>query len=218
MVTLSIALAMLASFPTVGAMHVGDEAQHAVSEAANAGSGATQLDDRCEDVHASSVPIIHPAVDVGVIELCDEDGDGTWDTASVHTRYVRTSGEVSVTDETRQRSDHQDRETQAEAHLTTSGPVRPVVYQSATLEDDGNDGQVDRVDQEGEAGTRLAGVSYLLTGLDQDGDSVVDGYGVTVCSTGVGCERPGIRDVPEIPDKVELPDTVVELPIVGYVP
>lgn len=216
-VTLLIALAMLAGFPTVAATHVGDEAQHTISEATHAGSEATEMDDRCEDFHASSVPLVHPAVDVAVVELCDVDGDGTWDTAEFDSR-VGASGEVSVTDRTRQRSDHQDRRTEAEAEVTTDGPVRPVVYQSASLHDEGNDGQVDRIDQEGEAATRMAGAYYLVTGLDQDGDQVVDGYGLTLCAPGAGCERPGIRTLPEIPNRIDLPDTVVELPVVGYVP
>lgn len=216
-VTLLIALAMLAGVPTVAATHVADEAQHTISEATHAGSEAADADDRCEDFHASSVPFVHPAVDVGFVELCDEDRDGTWDTAEFGTR-AGLGGEVSLTDRTRQRSDHQDRRIQAEAEVTTDGPARPVVYQSATLDDDGNDGQIDRIDQEGEAGVRPAGAYYLVTALDQDGDQVVDGYGLTLCATGAGCERPGIQTVPEVPDRIDLPDTVVELPIVGYVP
>lgn len=197
MVTLLLAIAMVAGIPSAAAVDTGSS---------------------CESFHASSVPVLHPQVDVGEIVLCDDDGDGAFDTAAFHTRYVETEGEASLTDETKQRADHQDREIEADARLSTGGPARPAVEQSVTADDDGNDGQIDRVDHEGAAETRLTRSSYLVTGLDDDGDGLPDGYGLTVCSTFVGCERPGPRAVPEVPDRVDLPDTVVYIPPVGYIP
>lgn len=176
------------------------------------------LDADCQDFYASSIPLLHPNLDVGTVEVCDEDRDGVFDTVSFHTKHAPSHGGVSVTDETKQRSDHQDRQTEAEVQFTAGLPVKPIVYQSVTVEDEGNDGQVDDVEHAGTAFTRLAAASYVLELLDDDQDRVPDGYGLTLCSTGIGCSAPGPRLVPQPPERIDLPDTVVHIDPIGYIP
>lgn len=165
----------------------------------------------CEDFEAASAPYLDPSVDLAYVELCDEDGDGNWDTATFETNRVYMDGKVSVTDETKQRWDHQDRETQAEARVSPGVPGTPIVYLSSTAEDEGNDGQIDNADHELALHAGPGSVSEIGTVVDDDGDSVPDGYGLTVCSFGVGCATPGPRDVPNPPERIDLPDTVIDV-------
>lgn len=202
-IALLLAVAMLASVPSVAGQSPGPE---------------EGLDADCEEFFASSIPILHPNLDVGKVKVCDEDRDGVFDTVTFHTKRVHTNGGVSVTDETKQRSDHQDRHIEAEAQFSASAPIKPIVYESLTVKDEGNDGKVDNVEHAGTAFTRLAAASYILEVIDDDQDRVPDGYGLTLCSTGIGCSAPGPRLVPEPPERIDLPDTVVEIEPIGYIP
>lgn len=179
---------------------------------------ATAASSDCERYRTTAVPLLHPSLDVGYAERCDEDGDGTTDTVAFQTEHVSNNGYVSLTHEEKQRSSHQDAETTLEARLTPDTPVKTITYQRVEAQDDGNDGQIDRIDGEGILHTGAGSASYLATLFDDDANHVPDAYGLLVCSSATGCEAPGPNTLPEVPDRIDLPDTVVYIPGVGYVP
>lgn len=186
-----------------------------VSVPAAAGSTSSS---ECTSVHTSVIPLLHPTADLVHVEVCDEDGDGASETVTFETERAPTEGQARLSDETKQRSDHQDRETDAEVRLSTGLPGTPIVHQRATVHDEGNDGQIDRIDHRSTGYTRLSGVSYQVTVLDQAGDRIPDGYGLTVCTPLLGCQSPDPTQLPGAPDRIDLPDTVVHLEPIGYIP
>lgn len=194
--TLALALTVLVSVPAAAAGSVGSE---------------------CETFYVSSVPIVNPQlVDVAQVQLCDEDDDGTFDTVNFQTDDVYTRGGVSVTDETKQRADHQDRRTRTSALLAPSLPTNPRIGASVTLDDEGNDGQVDAINTRATAQTTLTTAGYDVDLLDRNDDRVPEGYGFTVCGPTIGCQAPQ-PDV-DVPNRVDLPDTVVYVEPIGHLP
>lgn len=178
-------------------------------------AAADGLTDECETFRASSIPLLHPELSVGEVQLCDEDRDGAYDTVAFETRYVQNEGFLSVTDEEKDRRSHEDRDTNAQFRLEPGTPGKVIVYQDAHVSDDGNDAQVDDAESEGGVYTHLGQPGYVLTASDDNGNGVPQSYGVLACSV-TTCLGP--RDIPQIPDRIELPDTVIPAPIVGYVP
>jgi hypothetical protein len=178
-------------------------------------AAADGLTSDCETFRAASIPILHPALNAGTVQLCDEDDDGAFDTVAFETRYVQTEGLVSVTDEDKQRRDGQDRDTRARTLIEPGVPGEAVLYQDVQASDDGNDAQFDRTEAEGGVNTHLGGPSYFLSASDDNGNGVPQSYTVLVCPA-IACVGPS--DVPQIPGRIDLPDTIVDLPVVGYVP
>lgn len=179
---------------------------------------ATAAGDDCRNFRASSVPVVHPAVNVGRFQVCDEDDDEAPDTVRFDTDRVHADGVVSVTSEESRRSDHTDDRTEAEARVTPSAPTGPIVYQRVQVEDEGDDGRVDRVNSEGGVYSNTRDVRYFAALVDVDDDGELDGYGLIVCGTDAACVAPDPRMVPEVPERVDLPDLVFRIEPVGWVP
>lgn len=179
-------------------------------------SAAASHDTDCETYRTSSVPIVNLAFDVAEVQLCDGDGDGVSDTAAFETDHVHNEGEVSATDERKQRSTHQDRVTESEVYLDPGTPTNTIVDQNVEARDDGNDGEFEEVRTAGEVYTGAGRVSYIVVTEEEDGDPFPETIGFAVCPA-VTCVAPP-SELPEVPDRIDLPDTVVHVPFVGYVP
>lgn len=189
-----------------------------VAVTAGAPTAAAGAHSDCDTYRLSMIPIIHPAYDVGEVELCDEDRNGIHDTATFDTQHVPAEGIVSLTDETKQRTDHQDRAIDAHARVSPGAPMKPIVSSQASAQDEGNDGNLDRIGVEANAHNRLTpSTQLMLVLLDENDDGIPDVVAPLVCAPGAGCVA-GPDLVPEVPERVDLPDTVVRLPFVGYVP
>lgn len=196
--TVAVALALVTGLPTAAA------------------AGASGPD--CEKYRASSTPVVHPAVDVGFVQLCDEDDDEVFDTVRFDTRGVPADGVVSVTSEEHQRSDHRDDRTQATARVSPSTPGGPIVYQKLVLADEGDNGNVETVNSEGGVYTSEADTTYVLGLIDGDDDGEYESYALLVCSPDGTCVAPSPSMVPGIPDRVDLPDLVFRVEPIGYIP
>lgn len=191
----SLALALLFGVPSVAA-----------------GAG-----DDCETYRAASVPLLHPAVDAGHVELCDDDRDGVDDTAYIETRHVPSSSMVTVKNQEKQRTDRQDEQTETELAVAPSNFAKPKIHHYTLLDDEGDDGQPNSIEGEGGLDTRYGDVNYFYFVVENDGDPSPDVVGLAAC-LGPVCEFAGDHLVPEIPDRIELPPTVIYLQPVGWLP
>lgn len=192
---LVLALALLAGVPTVAA-----------------GPGS-----QCESYEVHSVAFVNVPFDAGEVRTCDEDRDGSTDTMAFETEPVPAKGYASVTDEEKPRKFGQDDETQAQARLAPGTPMKPIIYHELTLQDDGSDGQIDRMDHKAEVHTRLFRTQYWTMTLDEDGDHLPDTIAPLVCGHPLVCVTLP-STLPQIPERVDLPDTVIEVEPIGYVP
>lgn len=162
-------------------------------------------DTDCRTVQPSSVPIVNVPDVVGTATVCDKDGDGTFDTVQFDTRTVPVEGIVSVTHEDYRRATHSDSETNAKVQISPGVPTGPGIDQEVEIEDDRDDGSIDDVDTEGSYESSAGSTTYTLFLFDSDGDGVVDSYGLGACTPGV-CSSPGLHLVPDVPERIDLPD------------
>lgn len=172
----------------------------------------------CDTYRLSSIPILHPAVDVGKAQTCDTNRDGTSDTVRFDTQEVNADGEVSITNEQKQRADHQDRETSVETRVSLHTIGGPIVHNEVFLNDEGNDGNPEEVGTEGGLYTTAGRILYI-TGLnDPNGDGEFDSYSLLACGPEAGCSAPDPSDVPEPPERIVLPPTVFHIEPIGWIP
>lgn len=163
-------------------------------------------DSGCQTVQPTSIPIVNVPDAFGEAKTCDRDGDGAFDTVEFDTETVPVDGVISVTHEEKRRADHRDSQTQTTVRISPTAPTGPTVYHEAEVEDDQDDGQIDRTDTRGGLESTGPTVYYRLFLLDEDDDGQPDGYGFVTCVPHVNCRAPGPHLIPDIPDRVDLPD------------
>lgn len=194
-ITVVLALALLAGVPSV---------------AANPGS-------ECDRYFVSDLPFIHNPLDTGEVRTCDDDGDGATDTVEFETEQVPAEGYASLTHEEKPRKDGEDDVTTVETRVAPGAPMKPILYHEVKIQDQGSDGKVNRADHKAQVHTRLLKSDYWTMTIDRDGDRLPEVIAFLVCVPSAACVAPPLP-VPDVPERVDLPDTVVKVEPIGYVP
>lgn len=164
---------------------------------------------------------------VGEIKACDSDHDGAADTLTADTGpfFVlnqRIPGgadaKISVVDE-HKASPHGDRaETKSEVLISLAVPLHPAVHSEAKANDHDADGNTDHVSHTGAVFVRSPvgqSVQHFVGFWDLNDDGQLETVGFVVCTTGVGCQAPGLDSIPGPPD---VPEPVFYIDGVGWVP
>lgn len=173
----------------------------------------------CERINLETNPYL-PGDEYGELHVCDEDNNGQPDTVRLETEPVYSDSEVSVVQDRRTFQGGQDEDLRAEALVSLGTPLAPAVFTETSAENDGDDDSMDRISHQG--GVFLAGpvdryTSYFVGLWDLDSDGTPDAWGLLACASDLGCEAPSLDDLPD-PNPNQLPDPVVKVPIIGYVP
>lgn len=173
----------------------------------------------CERVNLETNPYL-PGEEYGELHVCDEDNNGQPDTVRLETEEVYSDSEVSVVQDRRTYPGGQDEDLRATALVSLGTPLSPAVSTETSAENDGDDDSFDRINHQG--GAYLAGpvdrYTFYFVGLwDLDQDGSPDAWGLLLCATDTGCDAPSLSDLPD-PNTNQLPDPVVFVPGVGYVP